>query len=211
MLPEKWRGEALGKRSGKMKDNRPEKRITDDHALAIGRIAIAWNELQESLAELFAGLFGKRRWRYALTAWQALTNDRAQREMLRAVAEARFGADNRAYQEVGWLVDQAHQHLSDGRNTGIHMPLMVLRDLDGIVSVLPLALFGNARAKRMMGKDLLSEYAAYGEDIRKMFTFATGLRFRISVGRGAWPQRPQIRQRERSKTPKALRRQKTPK
>jgi hypothetical protein len=213
MLPGNQAGETLGKPS-LMKKHRPRKnrqRPTDEHALAIGRIAISWNEFQESLAELFARLFGKRRWRHALAAWQALSNDRAQRDMLRAVAEARFGTDSRASQEVGWLVDQAHQHLSDGRNTGIHMPLMVLRDLNDIVSILPLALFGNRRAKKMLGKDLLNEYTAYEEDIRDMSTFSIALQFRISAGRGAWPQRPQLRQRERSKTPKALRRQKTAK
>jgi hypothetical protein len=70
--------------------------IHDAHALAIGRIAIAWNEFQDHLGELFAILFGQRRYAHALRAWQSLENDRAQRELLRAVALENFGSKQKA-------------------------------------------------------------------------------------------------------------------
>jgi hypothetical protein len=72
---------------------RSNQQETDDHIeahqLAIGKIVMAWNEYQETLGQIFAQLFGIRNWVVAHAAWQALENDRAQRNML--LAAARFG------------------------------------------------------------------------------------------------------------------------
>src|SRR3954470_20045175 len=68
----------------------------DAHALAIGKIVMAWNQYQEMLGEIFAGLFGRRDWRLALAAWHALDNDRAQRSMLDAIANIKFKPTDRA-------------------------------------------------------------------------------------------------------------------
>ena len=74
--------------------------LHDAHALAIGRLVIAWNNFQEQLAELFARLFGKERWDEALAAWQALVNDSAQRDMLVAVARSKLGNEFPAFKKI---------------------------------------------------------------------------------------------------------------
>ena len=51
--------------------------VRDQHALAIGRIAMAWNELHEVLAEIFGYLFNENDYGLALTAWHSLASDAA--------------------------------------------------------------------------------------------------------------------------------------
>ena len=57
-----------------MRDEPPQKSnfhgqdLRDTHALAIGKIAMAWNELHEHLAEVFGKLFHEEDYSLALTA-----------------------------------------------------------------------------------------------------------------------------------------------
>ena len=64
-----------------------QEQLWNEHALAIGRIAMSWNGLQETLAELFADLFDRTNWKLAIAAWHSLTSDVSQQEMLRSVAK----------------------------------------------------------------------------------------------------------------------------
>ncbi len=150
--------------------------VRDVHAVAIGRIAIAWNELHEHLAEIFGTLFEEADYGLALTAWHSLVNDAAQREMLRSVAGAKLGRDSKGYKEINWSLEQIKQQIANQRNTGIHMPLMLFTDMSnpeqpGEPQMLPLSLFGNRRAFSMSGKDLLKEYALYEQQIRRLGTY----------------------------------------
>lgn len=58
----------------------------EPHALAIGRIALAWNELHEVLGQIFAQLFTKSHGDTSMSIWNALDSDRTQRKLLRAAA-----------------------------------------------------------------------------------------------------------------------------
>jgi len=107
------------------------------HALAMGKIVMAWNEYHETLGQLFAKLFARNQYGLALTAWQALNNDRAQRTMLAEVARVKFKPGDKAGKEILWLVEKTNQMISDQRNLGIHTPLMSFTDLDGIHQMLP--------------------------------------------------------------------------
>ena len=53
-----------------MNDKSPDltvqEKLWNEHALAIGRIALAWNTLQETLAEIFADLFDRKDWQLAI-------------------------------------------------------------------------------------------------------------------------------------------------
>jgi hypothetical protein len=151
----------------------PRKPLHDAHALAIGRLVVAWNGYQENLGELYATLFSRRDWALAMASWHALENDRAQRAMLLATATAKLKPDSRALKEIQWLVKTTNAVISDNRNTGIHMPLMSLTELDGTHHILPDTIHGHARARKMLGKDLLKEYAHYADQIRKMNWHAT--------------------------------------
>jgi hypothetical protein len=166
--------------------------IREAHALAIGKIVMAWNEYHEILGQIFAKLFGARNWAAALSAWQALENDRAQRSMLAAVARIKLKPTDRAYKEITWIVEKTNQIVSDQRNLGIHTPLMSLTGLDGIPKILPQTMFGNKRAAKLHGADLLLEFAHYENQIRKMLIFAVAIDFAITPrrrrrGRVTWP------------------------
>lgn len=153
--------------------------LHDAHAVAIGRIAIAWNEFQENLGLLFESFFGDEHWAEARAAWHALDNDRAQRSMLQAVAEQKLGKENHGFKEICWLIDSANKKLSDYRNSGIHTPLMVLTDLvgGGKTQILPSAM-------------------SYHQFIRRMTTFALAISANIRTGGtnpdGIWPKRPSL-------------------
>jgi hypothetical protein len=98
------------------------------------------------------------------------------------------------------MVDMTDQMIADQRNTGIHMPLMSYTDHDGVHQILPLAMFGNRRAAKMAGRDLLKEYAHYEAQIRKMNGFATALDFKLSPRRkrrAQWPTRPELSGKKR--------------
>jgi hypothetical protein len=182
--------------------------LWDQHALAIGKIAMAWNSLQETLAEMFGNLFDRPMYQLALAAWHSLTSDVAQQEMLRAVALAKFGADSKAYSEINWLLEKLKQHVSHQRNFGIHTPFMILHKLDKSAHVLPHTITGNRKAAALMtsGKDALNEFIEYEREIRKLFSFAHGVLFNISpvrIGPESWPERPQLQFRVPSLNPKA--------
>lgn len=171
-------------------------RITSAHERAIGKIVIAWNEYQAMLAQLFGKLFGRTGWSLALAAWHALDNDRAQRNMLRVVARAKLKPNNPLLAEIEWLIN-ASNHIADQRNIGIHMPLMRYTDLDGNFQVLPLAMFGDQKAAKMTGRDLLKEYAHYEHQIRKMLLYAVAIDFALTPkkhrqGSAALPERPKL-------------------
>jgi len=167
------------------------------HALAIGKIVMAWNEYHEMLGEIFATLHGRRNWSAALSAWHALQSDRAQRSMLAAVARAKLKPTDRAYKEIIWMVKNTDRIVADQRNFGVHTPLMSFTGIDGIPRILPLAMLGNRRAAKLYGSDLLREFAHYEAQIRKMNSFAHAISFAITPrrnrrGRVSWPERPQL-------------------
>jgi hypothetical protein len=164
---------------------------------------MAWNEFQETLGQLYSVMFEQHAG-LAVASWQALENDRAQREMLRAVARYALGPNSKAYSEIGWLIEQANQQLSNQRNFGIHTPLMVFSENNGPAQILPLTIFGNRRAIALEGKDILAEYGHYADQINKMVTFALMIRYNIQANRPgpeSWSERPQLQFRAPNPNP----------
>jgi hypothetical protein len=165
----------------------------DAHASAIGKIVIAWNQFQETLGETFGRFMGTSGYKQALAAWQSLQNDRAQREMLRAVAAVTLDEKSRCYQEINWALKWADRHLSGWRNLGIHTPVALFTDLDGITKMVPITLFGNRNAAVLHQKDLLQLFSLYEENIRKMNTYVVAINYHFSnPSDDAWPDRPQV-------------------
>jgi hypothetical protein len=169
--------------------------IRDAHALAIGRIAMAWNEYHELLGDLFANLFTKSHYDTTLAIWHCLDSDRTQRKLLRAAAETYLGQriDKKGLEELSWLLNKTDTLLSQQRNVGIHAPLNAL--LDDVQSLFPVRGPSNRNAKQLEGRNVLKEYEHYEQQIRKMREFAYALCFKLTLGRGAddpWPERPRI-------------------
>jgi len=59
--------------------------VMEPYVMALGKVAHAWNYLQEMLCELFCSVTGLEN-NTGQAIWHSTTNDRAQREMLRASA-----------------------------------------------------------------------------------------------------------------------------
>lgn len=178
-----------------MRSQEEYERVTAAHERAIGKIVMAWNDYQEELGKLFGNLFNRRDWQLALSAWHALDNDRAQRNMLVAAARAKLKPNNPVLTEIEWLNNS--NKIADQRNIGIHMPLMKYSERDGSFHILPLAMFGNSKAAKMSGRDLLKEYAHFERQIRKMFSYAVALDFAVTPkrhrrGKGSLPERPKL-------------------
>lgn len=177
------------------------KETTDAHALAIGKIAMAWNEYHELLGSLFANLFTRSHYTTTLAIWHCLDSDRTQRKLLRAAAETYLGEriDKKGLEELLWLLNKTDTLLSQQRNVGIHAPLDALFEADGCHKLFPVPGPGNRNAKQLDGRDVLKEYAHYEEQIKKMKDFALGLACKLGLARymddytdHPWPVRPRI-------------------
>jgi hypothetical protein len=172
--------------------------LKDAHALAIGKIVMAWNEYHEIFGEIFAGLFTKSHWETSLAIWHCLDSDRTQRKLLRAAAETHLRWNEKGLEELFWLLNKTDSLIAHQRNLGVHAPLMSITELDGTHKVQPLAMLGNRNAKQMVGKDILREYAHYEQQIKEMSSFAYALRFKLALGKHTddpWPERPRLSSR----------------
>ncbi len=172
-----------------------DERRRDVYALAIGRIAIAWNEYHEQLGYLFARFFTKSHYNTALAIWHCLDSDRTQRRLLRSAAATHLSWNTKGLEELNWLLNKTDHVIAMQRNVGIHAPLSALFDVDGTEKLLPVPGPGNRNAKQLDGKEVLAEYAHYELQIRRISEFASALRFKLVEGRyskGPWPTRPKI-------------------
>ena len=107
------------------------------YVIALGQLALAWNELQDTLALLFWTAMMERppqpgdTFSYApVRAWHSIRSDLAQREMLREVinhSSTQWGRP-RFVADVNWLLSEANR-LSGARNDAIHSPLFIPRGL----------------------------------------------------------------------------------
>ncbi|MBV8891278.1 MAG: hypothetical protein JO266_04760 [Acidobacteria bacterium] len=101
------------------------------YTIALGRLALAWNDLQEHLADLFWTVMSVPQKgdmvNYApLHVWHSLRADLAQREMLRAAIKhtSTDWGRPRFKEDCAWLVNKATE-LSYVRNDAIHAPLFL--------------------------------------------------------------------------------------
>jgi hypothetical protein len=170
----------------------------DAHAIAIGKIAMAWNEYHSILGELYSELFTHgRNWQLALAAWHAIPSDKTQRDMLRKVAELKFKASSRELTEINWLLEKTNDVVSVQRNIGLHTLLWSFTAEDGAHLILPIV-SNDRTAKALADTKVLKEYAHYEKQIRKMIGFAVGIQFAVSPrrrGKKTWPERPPLSKR----------------
>lgn len=125
------------------------------YATAIGEMALAWNDLHETLKDLFWSSLGVENGVIAYAVWYSSKSDRAQRDMLRGLATTpAIGnrLNNTTKPEVLWAIQRADS-LEDLRNDILHSPFFASERGD----VEPLWQAGHQRAKKLAGKDLLRE------------------------------------------------------
>ena len=169
--------------------------LRDAHALAIGKIVMAWNEYHETLGEIYAEICGRDKWSASLDDWHSVRNDVGQRSKLLKAAESGLQANAHALEAINWIIETTDEILREQRNIGVHMPLMSFTDEKGTHQILPLTVFGNPRALNMVGRDLLEDYAHFERQIRAMFGYAMAIQFNLSPvrqGPEQWPDKPTL-------------------
>src|SRR5215472_2706797 len=98
----------------------------DTYVSAVSKASHAWNRFQEELGQLFA-VVAKGNRDEMLAIWYSANNDRAQRNMLRAVINAKLQEywsdwlETDALNDLTWLLEEADK-LAQNRNDAIHAP-----------------------------------------------------------------------------------------
>ena len=139
------------------------KQATDDlvkakmepYVMALGKVAHAWNYLQEALGQLFCAVTGLENDNTGQAIWHSVANDRAQRDMLRAAINAtedkRLNSDlPKAKDDINWPLGKANT-VAEQRNNAVHGP-MGLSLGSKEIELRPLWHYGNPRALKLVGK-----------------------------------------------------------
>jgi hypothetical protein len=182
---------------------REKARVFRPLAIELGWIVYEWNRLHAAMGELFADVVSKGNpglgLSIGLSIWNSLTtNERAQRDMLRAAVDAAWPGSSkpRDHQDISWILNKVNA-LAGRRNVAIHSPLVFLiNQLSGSIEISPLHFFGNPRAAELKGKSLLEEYRWYRDHLSKLADFALPLHYAIMFPEHAWPDRPELLPRE---------------
>lgn len=182
----------------------------------LGSLLIKWNDLHLALAMLFVAVHGvyldEPEGQTLLSVWNAVPNERFQRNMLRHAAisvftrardqmrkdenEIKLIADDEAaiLAEIEWIVDSADK-LGRQRDDAAHVP-MTIHGSEGLRFVAA-AFLGHPIAEQFAKKDLLDEFSLYAARIvvvathaREMYWFLYGKRHPALPQRLAWPTSP---------------------
>ena len=173
----------------------------EPYALALGRLALVWNDLNERLAALFCTVLGGFIDR-PIAVWNSANFDRARREMLKsaalAVSPTELSKFPKMADEIKWLCDRVDD-FENIRNDAIHSPLLLRR-----VTLIPLLLFAssdsvapndllrNTRASRLVGKDLLSEFDWCYHSVVVVRDYADLINQALTADAVPWPERPAL-------------------
>jgi hypothetical protein len=177
------------------------------YAAALGTVVYSWNKLHQNLAYLFWGVIGTASGTVPLTVWHSTDNDRAQRQLLRKVAEAKSMnalekfKNPKTVEDIKWLLDRADS-LADQRNDAIHAPYLF------IIGPGPMKLeaddfLGHSRAKKLKGKNLLDELKWCHQTAAALPFFAHLLYMAVLGLQMPWPDRPRLPPRPAQNQPRS--------
>jgi|SRR6185437_10891481 len=175
---------------------------------ALGQLALAWNDLQESLASLFwttmskgIPLAGDKVDFAALFVWHAVKSDRYQKDMLRAAVQRSITDWKRQKfrDDATWLLDRANE-LENWRNDAIHSPLFAVdRSIYGLTeaaareAVAPAWWLQNPRAINLSRRQhLLGEFRHCRDTAIVLSDFARSIDGALVNPRRPWPDRPSL-------------------
>ena len=188
---------------------RERARVFRPLAIEIGWLVYEWNRMQAALGELFADVLSKDSIKVPLAVWHSVTQERTQREMLRAAVAAanQLGSlKPRACEDIIWILKELNA-LAGRRNDAIHAPLVFINEVGetGVdsIQILPMYFFGNPRAAQLRDKHLLKEFQWYRDHLSKFADFAGILHYAIIFPEHAWPDRPQLLPRDQFRSPRA--------
>ena len=164
----------------------------EPYIVALGKVAHAWNYLQEALGHLFAQVTGfDSKIPYAI--WYSSNDDRTQRRMLRAAIEAlpedHWGSRlPTARDDIIWLINEADK-VAIKRNNAIHAPCSMAIRARGF-EIIPAYFFGNPRARSLQDKNILKEFTWYELSADTLTRFARNATTAIASEQSAWPEKP---------------------
>jgi hypothetical protein len=175
------------------------------HALAIGQLALAWNDLHEQMGMIFLILI-KADIHSGGPIWNSHNFDRPKRMLLRAAVEnvpltPKLARLPKLMEEVLWIINRADS-LEDTRNDAIHAPLVVLRKPHVLAlysgnrdsMVIPDAFLRNTRAAKLREKNLLAEFRWCRNCALILRDYAIAIYTALDppVARFPWPDRPSL-------------------
>jgi hypothetical protein len=146
----------------------------DSHAMTLGRVVCAWNNLHENLGHLFSAVIEGALSDPALAAWHSHQSDRAQRTMLKDTAKAALATRPDILKEIEWLLNQAN-NLAQNRNDAIHATYALLYRDDQEDTMIAHDQYGNKRSKSLVEKNLIEEFESYRVKIEALSKFCNGL------------------------------------
>lgn len=160
------------------------------YATAIGEMALAWNDLHETLKELFWAALGIDNGVITYAVWYSSKSDRAQRDMLRGLATTP-AIGNRLSKaikpEVLWVLGRADA-LEDLRNDVFHSPFFTSES----GAVTPNWSSGHQRAKKLYDKDLLKEFDWFYRSTLVLRDYAWEIDRVVRDKQRSLPERPRL-------------------
>jgi hypothetical protein len=164
------------------------------YALEIGQLTREWNALHDNLGQIFSRIVSPLNYNISGAVWYSTPSDAAQRKMLKAAYLAWGAIDTKTHPhakaDIKWLIDEV-QILADQRNDAIHAPILVGKSSRTGGMIVEVDIFyGNPRAKKLYGKELIKELTWYRmrADTLKKFSVLVWLHLRRTDG--SWPERP---------------------
>jgi hypothetical protein len=167
----------------------------DTYFLALGKVAHAWNHMQEGLGVLFCRVAELDN-SMGMAIWHALRSDKSQRDMLNAAVKSAAQVEDwaakfpHAERSITDLVKAIHG-FSDKRNATIHAPCSVIPGEEDL-EIFAVAAFGNPNAQKLRGKDILAEFAWYEATADTYGRYVRDLQFALSDARAPWPDKPRM-------------------
>jgi hypothetical protein len=171
------------------------------YVTALGRFALAWNELQANMCELFSFAALERAPQpgdmvnYVPThIWHAIRSDRSQRDMLEAAVLHSKIARGPELQEHGkWLCDRVTE-LENRRNDILHSPLILWHKGTTEATVMPNVFARNPRAMALAKvENLLEEIKSATEYALELSTYTVQIINALLGPTAPWPDRPSRR------------------
>jgi len=170
------------------------------YVVAVGQVALAWNDLYKVLAVFFIVLHGETvPSDVPLAVWNSSKSDRAQREMLAAAAKTFLTLPDMlalyptGAADVKWLADRIGE-VEEARNNAVHSPLAV-EGRGQRIMVVPDTSTGHGRAKnlevKMTKRELLAEFRLCRDTACVLRDHAWRM-YATLCGEGPWPDRPQL-------------------
>jgi hypothetical protein len=170
--------------------------VAERYVKTIGQVAYASNQFHEELSEIFARVIAADR-DIALAIWYSATNDRPQREMLKAAIVA-SPTDRwlprlpRARDDLLWLLSKADT-FADRRNDAVHVPCSVVVDtIAKAADVIVPDYIRYKRAARLRSKQILIEFDWCARTFAVLSEFTYRAERSMFSEHFPWPDRPPL-------------------